>query len=114
MLVAAYRRKLLHYPHDAVSYLTDQALELCKWFPTINECLEIIGRWRRRDENTENRKLAQHIVRAEMNRRMDETFAALESQTLTPAQIEAMPEYWRNIAEERCLLWPDGSYRVAA
>lgn len=94
--------------------MADYALETCRWFPTIAECLEIIGRWQRNDEPLANRKTADAAVRREMNARFDETFAALKAQTLSADEIAALSAYWRDIAVERGLIRTDGSYRNAA
>jgi hypothetical protein len=72
LFVAAYQRKLGHYPEAAISYLADKAMEKCQWFPTIAECLEILSDWRRHDSHVERRALAQRIQRIEEDERRNE------------------------------------------
>lgn len=61
LLVAAYRESLGRYPAQAIDFLRKQAIDECKWFPTVAECHEILTKWRRRDEFTERRSLATSI-----------------------------------------------------
>ncbi len=49
LFVEAYRRQLGDQPSAAITYLADQAMRQCRWFPTIAECLEILSGWRRCD-----------------------------------------------------------------
>lgn len=72
LFVAAYQRKLGHYPDSAITFIADKAMERCQWFPTIHECLEIVGDWRRVDAHTERRALALRIQRVEEDQRRDD------------------------------------------
>jgi hypothetical protein len=72
LFVAAYQRKLGNLPKPQIDYLCDRALERCRWFPTIAECLEIVAEWRRRDEYTRRRaEAAEMAMREEMRRKAD-------------------------------------------
>jgi hypothetical protein len=84
LFVEAYRRQLGEYPTDAISYLADEAMRRCKWFPTIAECHEIISGWRRWDADTLRRATAINLYHAELDARR-------------PRQVE---EEWRPTAEE--------------
>ena len=65
LFVSAYQHKLGHLPNDAVSYIADKALETCKWFPTIAECLELLDGWRRVDVFTKRKYAAQELEHRE-------------------------------------------------
>lgn len=110
LLIAAYKRMLGHHPAPAIDYLSAQALIRCKWFPTIAECSEIIGEWKRRDD----RPLAALKVRQELQARFDETLAALQRRALSQAEIDALPERTKRIAADKAWLWawPDGRFTV--
>lgn len=69
LFVAAYAKKLGHLPKDAVSYLADKAMERCRWFPTISECLDFAREWKRDDEHTRRKALAARLAVAERNAR---------------------------------------------
>lgn len=69
LFVAAYQHKLGHLPNDAVSHIADKALETCKWFPTIAECLELVSGWRRVDAFTKRRDAARELEIRERNAR---------------------------------------------
>lgn len=116
LFVAAYRRKLGHLPKDAINHMTDQALERCKWFPTIMECLSIVESWTRDDEHVRQRDRAIAAVRWEKQDRMEEIMTALDRGEATQAQVDAMPERWQSIAETRGLLrrLPEGGFVVRA
>jgi hypothetical protein len=108
-----YYRKLKGYPKDAMSFLVSEALERCEWFPSIKECLDMLGRWKRADEALVAKLAAGQIARRERLARLNETMAALERGELDGDAIAALPERFRDIAETRALIWvdPDGSYR---
>jgi hypothetical protein len=113
MRINAYRRTLGGYPEDAISFLTGEALRTCKWFPTIAECIEIIGRWERNDDALRNKGRAAVIARNERQARLDETMAALERGDLDGDAIAALPERFIQIAHTRGLIWAetDGTFR---
>ena len=62
LFVAAYQKKLGTYPGDAIGFLADKAMERCRWFPTIAECLEILSKWHRDDEHVRRKIAAREIV----------------------------------------------------
>lgn len=82
LLIEAYQRKLGGLNKPQVEYLLDKALERCRWFPTIAECLEIVSEWTRRDEYTRRKvKAAELAMREEMRRKEDARRAAGRSLT---------------------------------
>jgi len=97
LFVAAYQRKLGHYSNEAINFLADRAMERCQWFPTIFECLEIIGDWRRNDEFVQRRILAQRLANRERDARQKERWEAerLDRWEVTQEQIDAMTEQAR-------------------
>lgn len=58
LMLAMYRHHLGSYGKPALDFLAQRATRDCRWFPTISECLEIIGDYRRADAETETRKTA--------------------------------------------------------
>lgn len=72
LFVAAYNQKLGHYPAEQISFLADQAMERCKWFPTIAECMEIMGEWRRRDIAVIAKRRASDLSNAERRAREED------------------------------------------
>lgn len=93
LFVAAYQKMLGSYPKAAVSFVTEQALARCKWFPTIAECLEIMTEWRRSDKPylawNERKITSTRLIRAEMEQRAaDQRFA--NSSYLTQDQVDRM------------------------
>lgn len=69
LFVAAYERQLGHLNRFQVEYLMDKALQRCRWFPTISECIEIAGEWRRDDEALRRKREAESMVRSEEHAR---------------------------------------------
>lgn len=112
LLVAAYRRKLGHMPTDQINFVTDKALERCRWFPTIMECLEIAMTWQRNDDALRQQQNAVASIGCEKQARMDEAMTAMEAGTISQPEIDALPPRWQSIAETRSLLrrLDDGSY----
>lgn len=104
LMLAAYRRKLGHMPAEQISFLTDRALERCKWFPTIAECLQIAAEWERNDDDVHRRNRAIAAVRHEKQARMEEAMAAMQAGAITQGEIDTLPERWLSIAETRGLL----------
>jgi hypothetical protein len=69
LFVAAYERQLGNLNRQQVEFLMDKALQRCRWFPTIAECLEIVGEWRRDDEPARRKASAALIVSRENRER---------------------------------------------
>jgi hypothetical protein len=65
LFVAAYQRKLRDFSNDAISYMSDKALETCRWFPTIAECMELASEAPRTDEAVQRKIAAYQIASAE-------------------------------------------------
>jgi len=93
LFVAAYIKKLLPYPQDQISYLADQAMERCKWFPTIAECIEIMAGWRRVDDATQRQALASRLAANERHERRREAPATRWPRpAFTQATVDALPD----------------------
>lgn len=98
LFVAAYVKKLGGYCDAQISYLADKAMERCKWFPTIAECMEIILEWRRYDDATRRKYDATSIARREERTRDDESrrFNRWDAPELTQEDVDTMsPELIR-------------------
>lgn len=92
LFVMGYQRVLQGYPKDAITYLAEQSMRRCRWFPTIAECIDIIDEWRRDDADIRRRQKAQQIASRERKRR-DELERMANQQPLadiTPEQIAQM------------------------
>lgn len=70
LFVGAYQRKLGKFSNAAISFLADKALERCRWFPTIAECYEILGDYRRSDDVVLRKIEAGRIAMAEDRARL--------------------------------------------
>lgn len=90
LFVAAYERQIGHYPDDAITYLCDQAIRSCKWFPTVAECLDILTGWRRSDAATERQWEARRLANREKNLRWQDDLAARRAETPPPITQEAI------------------------
>ncbi|WP_310530702.1 hypothetical protein [Novosphingobium sp.] len=107
-----YQRKLGGYSNDALSFLTSKALEQCHWFPTIAECLNILAGFPNREVATDRRDTAKVLIRREANARMDDDLGLLKNRRMSQEQIDALPEFTKRVATERCTLWAckDGTH----
>jgi hypothetical protein len=114
MQFTLYRKMLGSFPEQALSFLCETALLECDWFPTIKQCRDIIGRWNRSDQPVLDQARAEYLARAERQTRFDEAMARLVGGDADQAEIDAMPDRWKQIAETRSLLWrhEDGSYSL--
>lgn len=113
LFVAAYRRKLGHMPAEQISFITDCALEECRWFPTISQCMEIAARWERNDEFTRRRANARTSVRYELQSRMEAAMKALERFEMTQEQFDDLPYQWARIADARGLVrWTSDGLKI--
>lgn len=99
LFVAAYQRKLGDRSNAAISFLADKAMERCQWFPTIAECLEILGEYRRTDEVVTKWVDVRHIVSREESTRNLEArrFNNNRVKELTQSDVDAMPGYLKRI-----------------
>lgn len=98
LFIAAYLRQLRQFPNEAISFLADRATASCQWFPTISECLTMIGEWRRRDAATERRALARGIARTEENTRQAEAARPVDPlPPITQSDVDGMNESLINI-----------------
>lgn len=93
LFVAAYQRILQSYPKDAISYLTEQAMNRCRWFPTIAECIDILQEWRRMDDHTRKRSyIRQAIYREQEARRLEASQKNRLTRAMTAEEVAALPE----------------------
>lgn len=107
-----YAAKLQGFSNEAMGYLVSKALEQCQWFPTIAECLRILATWPNRDVASARRGKAEVLVRDEMQARMNEALETLRRREIDQSEIDALPDLWKRVAAENCLLWawPDGRF----
>lgn len=112
--VKLYRAKLGHVPEAGMSFLVSTALDRCKWFPTIHECLAILEGWSGNGVGEDRRKQASHLVQRELNARLDEALARLAKRDMPQDEFDTMPAAAKRIAAERGYLWawPDGRFTV--
>ena len=95
LFVAAYQRMLGGYPKDAISYLAEHSMAQCRWFPTIAECIDILQKWQRDDDDTRYRNKVLQIVRREQNARREDAEKERRKSTMRPitmAEISTMSE----------------------
>lgn len=95
LFVAAYAKKLGHLPKDAVSFVADKAMERCRWFPTIAECLDYAAEWTRDDEHTRRKSQAARLALSERNAR-DRDYNRVRGNAwrdakMSQAEIDKMP-----------------------
>ncbi|GEM_PF-1496063 len=112
LLIRAYSAKLGGFSEGQIAYLTDKALERCEWFPTIAQCLAIIGEWQRDDAPLRLQNHAKSMVLWDRQRRFDEVMAQLSLGAMSQEQIDALPDSWKAVGETRSYLWQedDGRY----
>jgi hypothetical protein len=111
LLEQAYWLKLGHLPLAALDYLVDRALEICKWFPTIAECLEIVTGFQRQDDPIRLQREAERLAARELLARFDDARLALRRGELDQAAIDALPPRWKHSFEAQSLLRVvDGGY----
>lgn len=99
----------MHLPREAIDHVVREALS-CRFFPSIAECEEIAGRWKRGDAVLKAR--AEAKARHERQTRFDELLRRLDRGELDQAAIDTLPERTRLIAEDRGALrrLPDGRH----
>ena len=90
LFVETYRRQLGEWPADAISYLADQATRQCRWFPTIAECLEIMGGWRRCDADVLRKQKARQLYNEERLARMPKAKSWGDGWTPTADELDAI------------------------
>lgn len=95
LFVRAYESQLGHMPEPQIEYLRDRALQTCKWFPTIAECLEIAQGWRRSDQAVWRKAEAARLLSKEERAR--EVDARQIDGPMTQEQVDALPETLRQI-----------------
>jgi hypothetical protein len=112
LLIRAYSGKLGGFSKEEINFLTDRALERCEWFPTIAQCLAIIGEWKRNDAPLLLQDAAKSMVIWDRQRRFDGVMSELACGRYSQDQIDAMPDSWKVVGETRGYLWAndDGSY----
>jgi hypothetical protein len=112
LLIAAYQRKLGSFSKGQINYLSDKALERCEWFPTIAECLGIIGEWKRDDDLLRLQERAKGLVFSDRERRFRAVMGELAAGAYSQAQIDALPDSWKVVGETRghLRLTEDGGY----
>lgn len=110
LMAEGYKLKLMHLPREAIDHLVNVALD-GRFFPSIAECQEIVGGWKRSDGLVKAR--ADTLARRERQARFDALLHQLDRGELSQTEIDALPERTCRIAEDRGSLRrvADGSYR---
>lgn len=62
LFVEAYERHLGGYPAEQIEYICDQAIATQKWFPTVSDCHDLAGGFRRQDWAVQRRRLASQAM----------------------------------------------------
>lgn len=108
--VKIYARLLGEHPAEAISHMTRTALERCKWFPTVAECIEMLAGWKRDDDALQAHALAGRMGMDERRARFDDLCA--RARELTEDELAALPASILRRMEDRMLLWrlPSGRY----
>lgn len=114
LFVAAYERQLGHLNKSQVNYLLDKALQNCRWFPTIAECLELIEGWRRNDEHTERRFKAKMLVAKEDDARRDDTYEWCEKSMMNMTQsfVDGLPPTLQRVGLKCGALYTDDTGKI--
>ncbi|WP_165912251.1 hypothetical protein [Novosphingobium sp. PhB165] len=110
----AYWQTLRRNSLAAIKHLEVQALNRCEWFPTIAECQCILSEFTGDSHLPNKRASVRRRVQDERQARLDEAMGRLSTGEASQAEIDALPEKWKSIAETRSLLWrgDDGSYTL--
>lgn len=98
LMTRAYRGKLGAFSAAQIAFLWDAVLERCQWFPSIAECLTILAEWERDDDAVKLQERAKTMVFWERQNRFDATMAALAAGDCDQAEIDAMPDRWKEMA----------------
>lgn len=111
MRTAVYTSLLADYSDGALAFMARKACATLDWFPTPKQCIDILSQYRapRSDKET-----ALALCHSFAQRRFEEFIWSLETGKATNDAILAVPDQWRRIAIERCLLraMPDGSFVI--
>lgn len=113
ILVRTYRRMLGHLTREAISFIAEEAIATCKWFPTIAECLEISRRFTQPPHPFRQvRTVAAQLLSREKHERFKEAVKAVEAGKVPDADIADLPERWRGIMAEWGVIWAlrDGTF----
>lgn len=98
---AIYTTKLGRMPCEQLDFLIDYAIDNCRWMPSVAECLEIAEKWQRMDNAFRCKRVAKTLLFEDKEKRFAATMSALAARTYSQSQIDALPEYWAQVAEER-------------
>lgn len=114
LMAETYQQALGGKPKRAIGFLAAEAIKRCQWFPTIAECLTILAEWERNDPASQIKAKAEVLARGEMQARLGDVLKVLERRDMPQAEIDALPDQWKRVAAEKCLLWawPDGRFTV--
>lgn len=107
-----YRAKLGGYSDDALAFLVSKGLEQFHFFPSIAECVKLLATFPNREIAEGRKGRAKLLIEGEMQARLSEVLDRLRANEMTQAEIDALPDRWKSIAETKMLLWgwPDGRY----
>lgn len=113
LLAKTYHRMLGHLSREAISFIAEESIATCKWFPTVAECLEISRRFAQPSHPFKAvREMARGLIVREKERRFKDVREAAEAGDLSDEQIAALPDRWKGMLTEEGLLWAlrDGTH----
>ena len=96
--VRAYELAIGTRSRAELEFMVTHALRNCKFFPSTSECVEILSRWSRDDEAVKERNRAETVARHERQTRFDEAMRWLARGERDQAEIDALPQRWKEMA----------------
>jgi len=97
--VRAYEIAIGHPSTAELEFLVREALRTCTFYPSTSECVEILSRWSRDDAAVKERDRAATAARHERQARFDEAMRWLARGECAQADIDALPQRWKEMAE---------------
>lgn len=99
------------FSDEAIAFMARRACETLNWFPTPNQCLDILETY---SAAPGERDMALHHCQRFWQGRLEAFLAALKVREADQAMVDEVPEQWRMIAMEKGYLrrWDDGSFTI--
>jgi len=113
LFVRTYHRMLGHLTREAISFIAEESIATCKWFPTVAECLEIAKRFTQPPHPFRAvRDMARGLITREKEQRFKDAREKVEAGEMTDAEITALPDRWKGMLTEAGYLWAlrDGTH----
>lgn len=108
-MLAVYYRMIGDNPRPAIAYLAQQAINTCKWFPTVAECKELLAGWK---APPPPQPAARKAIADEMQARLDRDMDCLKAGSVSQETIDGWPRRWRQVGWTLGYLDADGHLRV--